>query len=104
MCGLRGSAAPRESVSELSPQPIWCRMRRFLERIAATQLVSRDDVRNLLTMITLAASTVCVGAAQAQTTSAQGDATKGRGLYSGAPGGGLCMLCHGPQGQGGFGP
>ncbi|HEV3063188.1 MAG TPA: c-type cytochrome [Vicinamibacterales bacterium] len=61
-------------------------------------------MRNLLTMIALAASTVSVGAAQAQTTSAQGDPMKGRGLYSGAPGGALCMLCHGPQGQGGFGP
>src|SRR5712692_7366231 len=60
-------------------------------------------MRNLLSVIALTASLVCARGAQAQT-AAQGDATKGRGLYSGASGGALCQLCHGAQGQGGFGP
>src|SRR6266566_8180632 len=60
-------------------------------------------MRNLLTVIALTASLVYARGAEAQT-AAQGDATKGRGLYSGASGGALCQLCHGAQGQGGFGP
>jgi mono/diheme cytochrome c family protein len=64
----------------------------------------RIDVRNLLTIIVLAASVMPARGVQAQTAPAQGDPAKGRGLYSGAAGGALCMLCHGPQGQGGFGP
>src|SRR5262249_40683457 len=41
----------------------------------------------------------------AQSASAQtADAARGRGLFSGAPGGALCMLCHGRGGEGGFGP
>jgi hypothetical protein len=41
--------------------------------------------------------------AQAQT-APQGDPMKGRGLFSGGSGGALCILCHGLQAQGGFGP
>lgn len=43
-------------------------------------------------------------AAQAQTTAPQGDAQKGRAMFSGQGGGALCMLCHGGNGQGSFGP
>jgi mono/diheme cytochrome c family protein len=41
--------------------------------------------------------------AQAQTTP-QGDPQKGRAMFSGQGGGALCMLCHGFNAQGGFGP
>jgi mono/diheme cytochrome c family protein len=60
-------------------------------------------MRSVLSVIALAGSLVYAGGASAQTT-AQGDAMKGRALYSGASGGALCQLCHGGQGQGGFGP
>jgi mono/diheme cytochrome c family protein len=42
--------------------------------------------------------------AQAQTAAPQGDPQKGRAMFSGQGGGGFCMLCHGGQAQGGFGP
>ena len=60
-------------------------------------------MRSLLTVIVLTAFLVPAGGAQAQP-APQGDPMKGRGLYSGASGGALCTLCHGLQGQGGFGP
>ena len=48
-------------------------------------------------------SVVQVSAAQAQT-APQGDPGKGRAMFSGAGGSGLCMLCHGRNAEGGFGP
>jgi mono/diheme cytochrome c family protein len=45
-------------------------------------------------------------AAQAQTETAapQGDPQRGRAMFSGSGGGALCMLCHGGNGQGAYGP
>lgn len=45
-----------------------------------------------------------LGAATAQAQTPQGDPQKGRAMFSGAGGSGLCMLCHGGAAQGGFGP
>jgi len=49
-----------------------------------------------------AALLLTTAAAQAQTP--QGDPQKGRAMFSGQGGSGLCMLCHGLQAQGSFGP
>jgi len=42
--------------------------------------------------------------AQTPSTSPTGDAANGRRLYSGQAGGAYCMLCHGTNADGGFGP
>lgn len=51
-----------------------------------------------------ACATVLLGAVVAQAQTPQGDPAKGRAMFMGAGGSGLCMLCHGTQAQGGFGP
>jgi mono/diheme cytochrome c family protein len=55
----------------------------------------------------LAAGTVLSATLGAQTPTAaapQGDAAAGRRLFSGQAGGAFCMLCHGGNAEGGFGP
>ena len=52
----------------------------------------------------IACATVLLTAAAAQAQAPQGDPQKGRAMFSGQGGSGYCMLCHGLQAQGGFGP
>jgi uncharacterized repeat protein (TIGR01451 family) len=52
----------------------------------------------------LAFAAVMLGATTAQAQDPQGDPQKGRGMFFGQGRSGLCMLCHGGQAQGGFGP
>jgi len=58
-------------------------------------------------LVTLLASSVLTATLAAQTPSPaapQGDAAAGRRLFSGQAGGAFCMLCHGGNAEGGFGP
>src|SRR5881397_2051809 len=58
-------------------------------------------------LVTLLASSVVTATLAAQTPSPaapQGDAAAGRRLFSGQAGGAFCMLCHGGNAEGGFGP
>ncbi|MEQ1897195.1 MAG: c-type cytochrome [Vicinamibacterales bacterium] len=52
----------------------------------------------------IACAAVLLTAAAAQAQAPQGDPQKGRAMFSGQGGSGLCMLCHGGGAQGGFGP
>lgn len=64
-------------------------------------------MKKLLLVAVLASVCVPTGArAQTPAPSAapQGDAANGRRLYSGQAGGAFCMLCHGFNADGGFGP
>ena len=52
----------------------------------------------------IAAAVLMCAAAGASAQTPQGDPQKGRAMFAGQGGSGLCMLCHGMQAQGGFGP
>ncbi len=52
----------------------------------------------------IACAVMLLGAVAAQAQTPEGDPNKGRGMFMGAGGSGLCMLCHGTQAQGSFGP
>lgn len=55
-----------------------------------------------IALIAAAALMLVTTAASAQ--APQGDPQKGRAMWAGQGGSGFCMLCHGMQAQGGFGP
>jgi uncharacterized repeat protein (TIGR01451 family) len=60
--------------------------------------------KRLMSTLLAAGCVLSTAAAAYAQTAPQGDATRGRGMFSGQGGGALCQMCHGPQGQGGFGP